>query len=135
MSAIITFIPSLVIPSLFQIVLSGSQVVLLPIIEVISSVIYMALTAMGCGGVGVGGGALGACGCGGIVGLIMSYVTMFMTALGGMFGLGGGGVIGGIGGLIGGGAVCGIIVDMVNFVVNIMMALYNSLFGFISGLI
>ena len=110
MSAIITFIPSLVLPSLCQLILSGSQVVILPIIEVITSVIYMALTALGCGGCGVGG----AVGGGGImtfiVGTIMSWVAVGVGVIGGGF------------------------ADMINFVVHLIMAAYGSVIGFVEGL-
>ena len=86
MAAIITFIPSLVLPSLFQIVLSGSQVVLLPIIEVITSVIYMALTTLGCGGCGLGGGTIGAVGGGTIMAWIVGAIMSLMSLAFGVFG-------------------------------------------------
>ena len=119
MSAIITFIPSLVLPSLFQIILSGSQVVMLPIIEVITSVIYMALTAMGCGGVGVGGGALGAIGGGGICTVIMGYVAMMGTTLGGL--------LGGLGGFG--------IRDIIGAMIDVIMGLIMSLPALAAGLL
>ena len=134
MSAIITFIPSLVLPSLFQIVLTGGQFVILPIIEVITSVIYMALTAMGCGGCGLGGGTIGALGGGGICTMIMGYFAAGMTVLGGMFGgvfgLTGGGIAGGIGGFS-----IGDLIQVMPPIFGIMMDLFSSAVSFLMGLL
>ena len=86
---------NIIIPLISQAIISSVGFVISLGIDGGLSLIYQAITLLGCGGCGLGGGTIGA-GVGGltmtgIVGTIMSWVAIGLGALG----LGGGGVIGG----------------------------------------
>ena len=94
----------------------------------------MALTAMGCGGCGLGGGTIGVLGGGGICTMIMSYVAMGVGAIAAMFGLTGGGIFGGVAGGIGGFSIGDLIQFLPGILGSMMQAVLSAL-SFIYGLL
>lgn len=130
MAAILTAIPNIVMPTITQGLISCVPLV----IDILMSLVYQALTLLGCGGLGVGGVMAG----GGIVGWIMAFVSAACGALGlgggGVAGGVGGGILGGLGGLVGGiggyGIVDGILVMIggVWWIIDMLAGLFGGLF-------
>ena len=114
MAATLSLLINIVMPTITQCIISSAQFIISLAIDVVLSLVYQGITLLGCGGVGVGGGTLGALGGGTImtfiVGTIMSWIA------------------------VGTGAIGGVIVDTINFFINLIMTAYGSAVGFTEGL-
>ena len=128
MAATLSLLMNIAMPTITQCVISSVQFVVSLAIDVVLSLVYQGITVLGCGGCCGGGGALGALGGGGICTMIMSYVAMGMTALGGMFGgmfgLTGGGIAGGVGGFS--------IGDLIQFLPGALGDMIQAIFSAVS---
>ena len=102
---------NIILPLISQGVISSLGFGISLVIDVVMSLVYQALTVLGCGGCGCGGGTIGAVGGGGIVGAIAGTIWGFISII-----CGGGGIVGG-----------GIIVGIIEEAVGALASAYNTL--------